>query len=161
MQLVYHCPTCQTLQISQLGQEQTVLVCPTCSWQRQLTSEFIEDDKPKRCLACGTEDLWRQKDFPQGLGLVFVVTAAIVSTYFWANVEPLWAIGVLMLMGALDLAVFWLMPDVLVCYRCKARHRRSQIDDEHPRFNLELAERYRQEAIRLAEAERQQAANKV
>jgi hypothetical protein len=42
------------------------------------------------------------------------------------------------------MALFLLMRDMLVCYRCGARHRRTPIDQQHPKFDLETAERYRQ-----------------
>ncbi len=48
-----------------------------------------------------------------------------------------------------DLLLYALMPDVLVCYRCGSRHRYVNLDEDHPRFSLELHERYRQEAKRL------------
>ena len=50
-----------------------------------------------------------------------------------------------------DLVLYAFMKDVLVCYRCGAQHRRFDPDDQHPRFDLEVAERYRQEAMRLEE----------
>ena len=46
------------------------------------------------------------------------------------------------------------MRDVLVCYRCQARHRHTPLDGRHERFNLETHERYRQEALRLEAADR-------
>jgi hypothetical protein len=48
-----------------------------------------------------------------------------------------------------DLVLFALMPDVLVCYRCGARYRGTEFREDHPRFSLELSERYRQEERRL------------
>ena len=154
MQLIYHCPACQTLEITVANQEQTQLACSSCGWTRAFPPEHLDGEKPLHCLACGTHDLWRQKDFPQGLGLLLVATGALLSTYFWAKMMPGWAIGVLMGFAAIDLVLFAVMPDVLVCYRCSARHRKAQVDEQHPRFNLELNERYRQETIRLAEAEK-------
>jgi hypothetical protein len=93
--------------------------------------------------------LWRQKDFPQRVGVLMVVAGALLSTIFWWFMEPVWAIGVLLLFALLDGVLYTLMPDVLVCYRCKARHRHAPLDGRHERFNLETHERYRQEAMRL------------
>ena len=42
----------------------------------------------------------------------------------------------------IDLLLYTFMSDMLVCYRCRARHRQSPMHDEHPAFNLELNERY-------------------
>ena len=81
-----------------------------------------------------------------------VTVGAVLSTLAWNWYRPLWAIGILMGFALVDLVLFALMPDVLVCYRCGARHRHPQPDESIPRFDLEVAERYRQESARLEEA---------
>jgi hypothetical protein len=48
-----------------------------------------------------------------------------------------------------DLALFHLMGNVLVCYRCGAHYRGVEAMEAHGGFNLETHERYRQEAARL------------
>ena len=152
MQLIYQCPKCDAPNIEAISADTFRLSCAGQDWSREISTVDIEDDRPKRCLCCGTEDLWRQKDFPQALGLLFVVTGAGLSTIAWAYVEPNWALGILLVFAAIDMALYAVMRDVLVCYRCSARHRKASLHDDHPRFNLELNERYRQEEIRLAEA---------
>lgn len=105
----------------------------------------------RECAVCGCRDLWRQKDFPQKLGLFCVVLAASLSTLAWWYYEPQWALGILLAFAAADLLLFGLMKDVLVCYRCAARYRQPGALAETAPYNLETAERYRQEAARLAE----------
>ena len=107
------------------------------------------DGPPKRCLVCDCGDLWRQKDFSPRVGLTMVGLGILLSTIAWARMEPLWAIGTLMAFALLDLMLYVLMSDVLVCYRCGARHRHAHLAEDHPRFNLETHERYRQESLRL------------
>jgi hypothetical protein len=155
MKLVFICPKCQSPNNRRIPDENggTQVSCHGCDWQRTLAAEDIADENPKSCLACGNEDLWCQKDFPQALGLMLVVIGGALSTWAWACYEPVIAIGILMFFALGDLALFLFMKDVLVCYRCRARHRQAKMDQDHPRFNLELAERYRQEAILLEEAE--------
>jgi hypothetical protein len=154
MQLIYQCPKCDAPNIKVVTPETTQLSCAGHDWSREITTADIEDDRPKRCLCCGNEDLWRQKDFPQALGLLMVVTGGGLSTIAWWHVEPTWALGILLVFAAIDMVLYAVMSDVLVCYRCSARHRKANIHDDHPRFNLELNERYRQEEIRLAEAQK-------
>lgn len=154
MQLIYQCPKCDSPNIEVISEETTGLTCSSQDWTREITSADIENDSPKHCLCCGNEDLWRQKDFPQGLGLLMVLTGGILSTIAWWYVEPVWALGILLVFAAIDMVLYAVMNDVLVCYRCRARHRKANIQEDHPRFDLELNERYRQEEIRLAEAER-------
>ena len=152
MQLIYQCPKCDAPNIEVVSADTSKLSCSSGDWSRDISTADIEDDRPKRCLCCGNEDLWRQKDFPQALGLLMLVTGGTLSTIAWWYVEPVWALGILLVFAAIDMVLYAVMNDVLVCYRCSARHRKANIHDDHPRFNLELNERYRQEEIRLAEA---------
>ena len=153
MQLVFQCPKCDRANYVDVTSEQRNVDCSECDWQREVATADITDDRPERCLSCGNADLWRQKDFPQGLGLLLVVTGATLATIAWASFEPLYAFGTLLAFAALDLLLFVFMRDVLVCYRCRARHRKANLGEDYPRFDLELAERYRQEEIRLEEME--------
>ncbi|MCA9073571.1 MAG: hypothetical protein KDA93_00960 [Planctomycetaceae bacterium] len=111
------------------------------------------------CLVCGGRDLWRQKDFPQAIGLSCVAAGAILSLTAWYYYRPILAIGILLTFAALDIILFAVMPDVLVCYRCGARHSGGDIS-EHPTFDHQVAERYRQEKMRLEEAARTTARSK-
>ncbi len=159
MQLVFRCPSCSQTGTLEAAETASLLRCASCGWERSIATEDVADGRPKRCLCCGCEDLWRQKDFPQRLGLLMVGMGILFSTIAWARMEPVIAIAILMGFALIDMVLFVVMPDVLVCYRCGARHRHAQPPEEHPRFNLELHERYRQEAIRLEEAS--QAASKT
>ena len=151
MQVVFQCPSCDSQNYQEAAAQKRNLSCADCDWSREFPAADLEGETPQRCLACGNEDLWRQKDFPQGLGLLMVAAGAILSTIAWWNMEPVWAIGILLAFAAIDLVLYVAMPDVLVCYRCQSRHRKAEIAEDHPRFDLELNERYRQEEIRLKE----------
>ena len=105
-----------------------------------------------RCRICGCADVWRQKDFPPALGLTLVATAALLSCVAWAYYQPLFAIGILMSAAFVDLVLYACMGDMLVCYRCGARHRQVSMKEEHSRFDLETAERYRQQDLRQRQA---------
>ncbi len=106
----------------------------------------------RRHRARSSPDLWRQKDFPPALGLALVATAAILSCAAWAFYQPLLALGILMLAALIDMLLYSFMGDMLVCYRCGARHRRTTMDEQHPKFDLETAERYRQQDLRQSQA---------
>jgi len=149
MQVAFQCPHCRRALRSEIASD-AGLRCAECGWSRPVSPAEIGHGMPQRCVVCGCDDLWRQKDFPQGLGLILVALGATLSTLAWANYMPKTALGILLAFALADLLVYALMKDVLVCYRCKARHRHTALDGEHPRFNLETAERYRQEAARLA-----------
>jgi hypothetical protein len=150
MQVSFSCPGCQQTSHVEVAAGATAIGCARCAWSRAISADDLQGGRPDRCLVCGCGDLWRQKDFPQKLGLGMVGLGALLSTIAWTLYMPLTAIGVLLGFAFVDLLLYTFMPDVLVCYRCAARHRHAMLDAEHPRFNLETAERYRQEAARQA-----------
>lgn len=151
MQLIYRCPRCQQTSRVEVSKSLETLQCESCDWSRVVeTGELDEQERPQRCLACSCDDLWRQKDFPQKVGLLIVGAGILLSTIAWAYMRPMWAIAILMGFALLDLLLYSLMSDVLVCYRCGARHRHTDPDERHSGFQLETAERHRQEAARLA-----------
>lgn len=108
----------------------------------------IAADAPRRCLICSCTDLWRQKDFPPQLGLAIVAAGIVLSTIAVAYMRPITALSILMAFALLDMILFAVMRDALVCYRCQARYRGAVLTGNHPRFDLEINERYRQEAAR-------------
>lgn len=154
MQLVFRCPRCSHPQRAEAVERSPILICQECGWDRPIPPATVEGGHPTRCLVCGCDDLWRQKDFPQSLGILMVGLGILLSTIAWAKMEPAIAIGILMGFALIDMVLYAVMPDVLVCYRCASRHRHSSPPGDHPKFDLEVHERYRQEAIRLDEAEK-------
>ena len=148
MQLTTLCTFCQKSIRTEVSESTTAVHCPSCDWSGPIAGLDI-DQKVTRCLVCDCPDLWRQKDFPQRLGLLFVGMGALLSTIAWYYVMPATAICILLAFALVDFLLYAVMKDVLVCYRCTASVRDSAIEEDHPRFNLEVAERHRQEQIRL------------
>jgi hypothetical protein len=156
MQVTFNCPGCQQVRRATIAAGAIAVICDGCHWSRPLRTDDLHSAAPQRCLVCGCDDLWRQKDFPQRVGLAMVALGAILSTIAWAYHLPATALGILLGFALVDLLLFTFMKDVLVCYRCAARYREVNFRNDHPRFNLETAERYRQEAARLEELRREE-----
>lgn len=153
MRITYQCPVCELSNREEVVSGGRTIACPRGDWSRGVPVEDVEDGRPVRCLVCGCEDLWRQKDFPPQVGLTMVGLGALLSTIAWSFYLPLVAIGILMAFALADLLLYVLMPDVLVCYRCDSRHAQANLAaDATPRFSLETAERYRQQNLRLEQA---------
>ena len=87
--------------------------------------------------------------FSTAIGVLVVGMGALLSTIAWYYMMPVTAICILLAFALVDFLLYAVMKDVLVCYRCAASIRDSAVEEDHPRFNLEVAERYRQEQIRL------------
>jgi hypothetical protein len=148
MRIDFHCPKCLKADTADVAAHGNSLSCRHCGWNRAwATGEPV--NPPRHCLVCGCEDLWRQKDFPAHWGVAIVGAGILFSTLATAWMRPVLAIGILMGFALADMLLFMFMRDALVCYRCHARFRQTAIDAKHPKFQLELNERYRQEALRL------------
>ena len=150
--IIFQCPACQHRRVTSPTPADGPVKCDECEWGRNEGAGDFVDGHLSRCRICGCEDLWRQKDFPPAMGLALVATAAILSCIAYANYQPLVALGILMVAALLDMLLYTFMGDMLVCYRCGARHRQTAMAEEHPRFDLETAERYRQQDLRQRQA---------
>lgn len=152
MEMTFECPGCGASTITTDVERRMRAEC-RCGWSRELKPGGLDDDGLRACLFCGTEDLYVQKDFPHGLGLLIVCLGFAVSTVFWYYYRPAWALGVLLVTAALDVVLYYLVPDVTICYRCLSQFRG---DGTNPAarfapFDLAIGERYRQERLRVEE----------
>ena len=96
----------------------------------------LEDVTPPPCMACGCDELYRHRDFNQKLGILIIAIGVVL----W-----LWLDNFLPMVGAaiIDLLLFYKLPDVAICYRCKAHHRGFDDIGVLPGFDLERHEHYR------------------
>jgi hypothetical protein len=96
------------------------------------------------CPQCGCEDLFIRKDFPQRLGLAIVVMAAVSFLVLAARPTTFrWGIWVLLAAVAVDAMLYFFVPRVTTCYRCRADFRGVPINPSHAVFELAVAEKYR------------------
>ena len=147
MHIIFQCPVCGKQSLTAPLPPDAAVGCE-CGWTRDEGEADFRQGSLIRCRICGCQDLWRQKDFPPALGLFFVAMGIILSSAAWAYHRPAIALGILMGFALVDLLLYTFMGDMLVCYRCRARHRKTALDDQHTGFNLEVAERYRQQERR-------------
>ena len=99
----------------------------------------------QKCPACGCRDLFIRKDFPQKLGLAIVVIAAVAFLVLAASRQRFW-LGAIVLLAAVvaDAVMYFFLPRITVCYRCRAEFRDRPINPAHQGFELGVAEKYRQ-----------------
>jgi len=110
-----------------------------------------DGDHLNQCLVCGSRELFVRKDFPQRLGLLLVVVGFVASSVAWFYYQIVLAFGILFLTAGIDVVLYVLMGEALVCYRCEAHYRQVGDLGGHAAFDLETHERYRQIAARLSE----------
>ena len=110
-----------------------------------MQSATVQEEFLSRCPACGCSDLFIRKDFPQKLGLSIVVAAGVAFLVL-ASSRQRFYLGALVLLVAvvIDAALFWFVPKITVCYRCRAEFRDRPINPKHDGFELAIGEKYRQ-----------------
>lgn len=152
MELTFECPGCGASSVTAEVERREEAEC-RCGWSRTLRRGGLDEHGLKSCLFCGTDDLYIQKDFPHGLGLLIVCAGFAVSTVFWYFYRPAWALGVLLATAAVDVVLYYLVPDVTICYRCLSQYRGVGADPgaRFAPFDLAIGERYRQERLRVEE----------
>jgi hypothetical protein len=108
------------------------------------------------CPFCATTELYVQKDFPHVLGLGIVVAGFMLSSIFWFFYQPIWALAVLVGTAGLDVVLYYLVPEVTICYRCLSQYRGPGVNagSRFAPFDLAIGERYRQERLRVEELRR-------
>ena len=97
------------------------------------------------CPKCGCRDLFVRKDFPQKLGMTIVVLAAVSFLILaaWPRLF-VWGIVVLVAAAIADGVLYFFVPRITVCYRCREEFRDAPLNPEHEGFELAIAEKYRQ-----------------
>jgi predicted nucleic acid-binding Zn-ribbon protein len=155
MELTHACRSCGA--VSRVPDVESVreLHCAACGDVRAVPDRALRDGLAA-CPCCGCDDFYRQKDFPQALGLVIVVVGFAISTVFWYYERPLWTYAILLASALLDMVLYYKVPNVTICYRCLAQYRGPGANPggAFAPFDLGVGERYRQERLRVEEHRR-------
>jgi hypothetical protein len=150
MELTYECPQCGAVGSVAPVEATPMVHCPRCTQPHALRPEAFEEGGLRSCAWCGTEALYLQKDFPQGLGLAIVIVGFAISTVFWYYEMPIPAYLVLLVSALVDMVLYYKVPDVTICYRCLGQYRGDGANrgGRYQPFDLAIGERYRQERLR-------------
>jgi hypothetical protein len=158
VRVTFACPQCEAALTLPLEESTQELVCPACGHHWPVPAEAVTAGEVHRCVICPSEELYVRKDFPQKLGILIVVFSIILSSITWYYRMIYATYGIFFAMAALDFALWFLMGNMLQCYRCQTQYRGLAGLEKHDGFDLETHEKHRQQLIRLAEAEAEQAA---
>jgi len=136
MELIAHCPQCEADLSFSAGDG--AVTCGTCRHVTTLAAPPAGETL-QRCVMCDEQRLYRQKDLNRNRGLAVVVGTAAVSLAL-LPFSPLAAYAVLFLLTLVDLALYRRLPEVILCYRCKAQHRHCGAQIQVEPFDLLTAE---------------------
>jgi hypothetical protein len=156
MNVIFRCPTCDQPATAEFGPNSLEITCSRCGAQFPVPTGSVTEKQITQCLICPSTELFIRKDFPQVLGVAIVVLAAVISSVFWYLHMPWWTYGTLFTAAFVDLVLYIFVGNQLQCYRCQAQYRGVPGLENHEAFDLETHEKYRQQAARLAEANKGQ-----
>jgi len=88
-----------------------------------------------RCPRCQGEQMYVQRDFNQKAGLAVVVVGAALAPF-----TPYYSS--LFVAAAVDAALYLLLPEITICYRCGTHFRGFAPNPRHQAFDLHIAEQY-------------------
>lgn len=149
MNVSFCCPHCDQGVRLHFTSADTELGCPECGHVIAIPPGAVEGTRINRCVVCPSTDLFLRKDFPQRLGVGIVTVGIVGSCITWAMSEITLTFAILFATALIDVVLYLIVPDALMCYRCGSMYRQSE-ETGHEPFNLETHERYRQQAARMA-----------
>lgn len=156
MNITFVCPHCHQAGRVEIAPAASEFACANCDQRLPIAPQAIDAGRLKRCLVCPSNDLFVRKDFPQRVGVVLVALGLTASCVTWGYHQTNLTFVVLFATAIVDLALYLVVPNALMCYRCGAQYRGTEGLESHGPFNLETHERHRQQKARLAEHERGQ-----
>ncbi len=133
-EIAFYCPKCGAEATSGLDGHGT---CPRCAAATELalSSSLRERRVVDRCPACDGEQLYVQRDFNQKAGLAIVILGGALAPF-----TPYYSS--LFVAAIIDAALYAVLPEITVCYRCHAHFRGFHRNPKHNAFDLHLAEQY-------------------
>jgi hypothetical protein len=149
MNLSYSCPKCQRGVRLELPERPTEVVCPQCGYAIESPEGAVADGRVNRCLVCPSTELFVRKDFNQRLGLTILFAGLAASCVTWYLHMPIATFAIFGGTALLDALLYFVMGNVLQCYRCRAEYRGVAGLERHEPFELEVHEKHRQQLARL------------
>lgn len=123
---------------------QSAALCPGCRHEISLDTEATHAGRMlSRCPCCRCDEFFLRKDFPQKLGLLIVIGAALFSLILFARGRLLGSLAILLAVVIVDMVIYALVPKITVCYRCRSTFRGFPLNTHHKGFDLATAEKYR------------------
>jgi hypothetical protein len=151
MNVTYTCPRCEAACTSEANPDDASLRCANCQLEIARPDDAYENGQLQRCLICPNAELFVRKDFPQRLGVAIVVLGFAISCVTWNLYLTNWTFAVLFATAIIDFVLFAVVGESLTCYRCGAQYRQVAGLKGRRGFDLEIHERHRQQAARLAQ----------
>jgi len=147
--ITYACPACDTALRVEFNANTQELACEHCDGKIAIAGDAVVGNQVRRCIVCPSDDLYLRKDFPQRLGVALVGVGILGSSIAWYYTNLPWTFGILFATALIDVLLYSLVGDALMCYRCHSQYRSVADMETHGHFDLEIHEKYRQLEARI------------
>jgi hypothetical protein len=139
MEINTFCPECENGIFLSGMPKAGPIPCKRCGKGREATGngELDAQGAVSKCGICGGTEFYRQKDFNTKLGLWLMVIMIVSALVF-----NRWFIHILIGFAALDLALYFGLGDIIICYKCRAIYRGFPISPKIEGFDLKTHDRY-------------------
>jgi hypothetical protein len=133
-EIAFACPACGREALAGLDGKGR---CPSCGAEASLSvpEGATRDRLVENCPACGSGNLYVQRDFNQKVGIAIVAVGAVLAPF-----TPYY--GSLIAAALVDAGLYAVLPEITVCYRCHAHFRGFARNPRHAAFDLHIAEQY-------------------
>lgn len=152
MNVAFVCRNCDKPVQAVVAPSDSELKCTACGQSSPIHPEDFADGKLQACLVCGCRELFVRKDFSQRLGVTIVVCGLLGSSIAWGFHMRYVSYAILFATAFADLVLYLMVKNILQCYRCQAAYRGLNGLEAFEPFDLETHEKFRQQAIRLAQS---------
>ena len=102
-----------------------------------------DSDQLRRCIVCGSDDLFRHRTLPQITPIVIVLAFALSLIGVLGFVTDLALLIAMTGVLVVDIMILFVARTDLICYRCRSRYRDLTIAEYHGRWDRAVAARYR------------------
>ncbi len=139
MEINTFCPECGNGMFLNEMPKPGPIPCRRCGKAREAEGQGELDDHGaiRKCGICGCVEFFRQKDFNTKLGLWLVVLMVVLALVF-----NKWFIQILVAFAVLDMALYFGLGDIVLCYNCRAIYRGLPISPKVEGFDLKIHDRY-------------------
>ncbi|MBS10379.1 MAG: hypothetical protein CME19_02095 [Gemmatimonadetes bacterium] len=145
MRVTAYCEQCECeLTFDSETDHELETACHNCQTPVRIafSDRILQENMVDACPSCGKRAFYVQKDFNRNLGLGIVVICAIIGLYFvWVD-RPFLFYAALGFAVVIDTLLYLLLPEVTVCYPCKAVFRGAKRNPEHKGFDLHILDVY-------------------
>ena len=129
MRIRSQCRSCGLHFRARIGADDRTLACPACEVERAVDPTVLAPpDRVNGCAICGSEHLYRQRDFNRAWGCALVALGAALVP---------WTYGLsFVVLAVVDWWFYRRLAESVVCYRCDTVYRDARPGPRQGEFDL-------------------------